>query len=381
MPAGAALRMVRSLPHGHVAAVLGHGSPLGLPGLLDRRPSRERDLAMALIAAGSSRPRRSSRPPRWLADTTLARDAGRRGRHEDELYAAMDWLLARQARVEAGPRAPAPRARAPSCCTTSPRRTSRAATARSRGHGHSRDHRPDRAQIVFGLLTDARGCPVAVEVFSGQHRRPGDAGGAGRQAARPVRSRRARPGRRPGDADVGPDRAAARDRRHRLGELPAGTGDPPPGRGRRPAAVGLFDERNLAEITSPEFPGERLVVCRNPVLAAERTRKREALLGATEAALARVAAAVERGRLRTAAAIGLRAGRVVNAKKVAKHFELDIADGQFAYRRADRRDPGRGRARRDLCRAHERAGRAARRAGASSRRTSASPRSSATSGR
>jgi hypothetical protein len=100
--------------------------------------------------------------------------------------------------------------------------------------------------------------------------------------------------------------------------------------------LGLFDERDLAEITSPEFPGERLVVCRNPALAAERGRKREALLAATEDALATVAAAVEQGRLKTAAAIGLRAGRVVDAKKVAKHFELDIADGVFAYRRRER---------------------------------------------
>jgi hypothetical protein len=97
--------------------------------------------------------------------------------------------------------------------------------------------------------------------------------------------------------------------------------------------LGLFDERDLAEITSPQFPGERLVVCRNPALAAERARKREALLAATEGALATVASMVGRGRLRTAAAIGLRAGRVVNAKRMAKHFELDIADGAFAYRR------------------------------------------------
>jgi hypothetical protein len=97
--------------------------------------------------------------------------------------------------------------------------------------------------------------------------------------------------------------------------------------------LSLFDERNLAEITSPEFPGERLVVCRNPALAHERTRKREALLRATEEALGKVAAMVGRGTLRSAAAIGLRAGRVVDAKKMAKHFELEIADGVFAYRR------------------------------------------------
>src|SRR5450756_2763322 len=97
--------------------------------------------------------------------------------------------------------------------------------------------------------------------------------------------------------------------------------------------LGLFDERDLAEITSPQFPGERRVVCRNPALAAERTRKREALLAATETALGRVAGMVGRGTLRSAAAIGLRAGRVVDAKKMAKHFELDIADGHFAWRR------------------------------------------------
>jgi hypothetical protein len=99
--------------------------------------------------------------------------------------------------------------------------------------------------------------------------------------------------------------------------------------------LSLFDERNLAEIRSPEFPDERLVVCRNPVLAAERARKREALLAETEAALATVARLVDRGRLRTAAAIGLRAGRVVDAKKMAKHIELDIADGRFTYRRRE----------------------------------------------
>jgi hypothetical protein len=199
-------------------------------------------------------------------------------------------------------------------------------------HGHSRDHRPDRPQIEFGLLTDARGCPVAVEAFPGNTADPATVETA-------VEKLRTRFGLT--DIVLVGDRGMLTSARiERLRE----TG----GIGwvsclRAPAIrrlvdagdlqLGLFDETNLAEITSPQFPGERLVVCRNPALAIERARKREALLAATEDALARVAASVERGRLRDAAAIGLRAGRVVNAKKMAKHFELDIAEGHFAFHR------------------------------------------------
>jgi hypothetical protein len=329
--AAAAFRIVRSLPHGHVAAALGLLRSLGLEALLDRRPSRTRDLAVGLIVSRVISPASKLATARMLGQSTLGQILGVADATEDELYGALDWLLACQARVE---RALARRHLADGSLvlydlTSTYVEGSHCPLA---AHGHSRDHRPDRAQIEFGLLTDARGCPVAVEAFAGNAADPAT-----------VEAQIEKLQRRFGLADivlVGDRGMLTSARIERLREVG--------GIGwvsclRAPAIralvesgdlqLGLFDERNLAEITSPEFPGERLVVCRNPLLATERARKREALLAATEVALATVAGMVSRGRLRSAAAIGLRAGRVVNAKKMAKHFELDIADGLFAYRR------------------------------------------------
>jgi len=328
-----ALRIVRSVPHGHVVAVLGLVRQLGLAALLDRRPSRQRDLAVALIVARVIEPASKLATARRLADSTLAARLGVEDATEDELYGAMDWLLARQARIEA---ALARRHLGSGSLvlydvSSTYMEGSHCPLAR---HGYSRDHRPDRAQIVFGLVTDERGCPVAVEAFSGNTADPatietqidkvrtrfglsdivlvGDRGML--TSARIARLRELG-----GIGWVSCLRAPALRRLVEAGDL----------------QLGLFDERNLAEISSPEFPGERLVVCRNPALAAERARKREALLTATEVELGRVAATVSRGRLRTAAAIGLRAGRVIDRQKMAKHIELDIADGVFAYRRRE----------------------------------------------
>jgi Transposase DDE domain len=331
VPAGAAFRIVRSLAHGHVAAVLGMVRSLGLETLLDRRPSHQRDLALALVAGRLVRPASKLATARLLGQTTLGEVMAVAGATEDELYGALDWLLARQARVEA---ALARRHLGAGSLvlydlTSTYVEGSHCPLAR---HGYSRDQRPDRPQIEFGLLTDSRGCPVAVEAFPGNTADPAT-------VEAQVEKLRVRFGLT--DIVLVGDRGMLTSARiERLKE----TG----GIGwvsclRAPAIRRLvdagdlqlswFDERNLAEITSPEFPGERLVVCRNPALAAERARKREALLVETEAALATVARLVSRGRLRTAAAIGLRAGRVVDARKMAKHFELDIADGAFAYRR------------------------------------------------
>jgi hypothetical protein len=334
VPAETALRIIRSLPHGHVAAVLGMLRSLGLPALLDRRPSRMRDLATALVAGRLIAPASKLATATQLGVTTLGAACGVEGADENELYGAMDWLLARQARVE---RSLAARHLGAGSLvlydlTSVYVEGSHCPLAR---HGHSRDHRPDRPQIEFGLLTDERGCPVAVEAFPGNTADP-----ATLEAQ--VEKLRVRFGL--SDIVLVGDRGMLTSARiERLREI-GGIGwvsclRAPAIRRLVEAGdlqLGLFDERNLAEITSPEFPGERLVVCRNPVLAAERARKREALLAATEDALARVAAAVSRGRLRSAAAIGLRAGRVVNAKKMAKHFELDIAEGVFAYHRKER---------------------------------------------
>ena len=331
VPADEAFRLVRTLPHGHVAAVLGMVRSLGLPGLLDRRPSRMRDLATALMAGRLVEPASKLATATLLRTTTLGSSGGVTGADENELYAAMDWLLERQAKVEAAlsRRHLAGGSLVMYDLTSTYMEGSHCELAR---HGHSRDHRPDRPQVEFGLLTDARGCPVAIETFPGNTADPAT-----------VEAQLDKLRVRFGLSDIvlvgdrGMLTAARIERRRGAGGIGW------VGRLRAPAIralaeagalqLGLFDALNLAQITSPQFPGERLVVCRTPALAAERTRKREALLAATEAALARVAAAVEQGRLKSAAAIGLRAGRVVNAKKVAKHLELTIADGQFAYRR------------------------------------------------
>ncbi|MBF6607033.1 MAG: IS1634 family transposase [Chloroflexi bacterium] len=333
LPAGEAISIRRSLPHGHVAAVLGMVRSLGLPVLLDRAPSRSRDLVIALVTARLIAPASKLATAALLGQSTLGAACGVDGADENELYGAMDWLLARQARVE---RSLAARHLERGSLvlydlTSTYVEGSHCPLAR---HGHSRDHRPDRPQIEFGLLTDERGCPVAVEAFSGNTADPAT-------VEAQVEKLRARFGLT--DIVLVGDRGMLTSARiERLRE----TG----GIGwvsclRAPAIrrlvdagdlqLSLFDERNLAEITSPEFPGERLVVCRNPALAAERARKREALLGATEKALGTVAGMVGRGSLRSAAAIGLRAGRVVDAKKMAKHFELTIADGVFAFERRE----------------------------------------------
>jgi hypothetical protein len=328
---GAGLRILRSLPHGHVAAVLGMLRGLGLPALLDRRPSRARDLAVALIAARVIAPASKLATARTLGQSTLGPILGVADATEDELYGALDWLLARQARTEAGLAARHLSAGSLVLYDVS-------STYVEGSHcplavkGYSRDHRPDRAQIVFGLVTDARGCPVAVEAFPGNTADPAT-------LETQVEKLRVRFGLTEVIlvGDRGMLTSARIDRLREIGGIdwvsclrgPAVRGLVEGGY----LQLSLFDQRDLAEIASPDYPGERLVVCRNPVLAAERTRKREELLGVTEAALAVVARLVERGRLRSGAAIGLRVGRVIDARKMAKHFELDVGDGVFAYRR------------------------------------------------
>jgi len=329
--AEATWRIVRSTPHGHVAALLGLLRALGLEALLDRRASRSRDLALAMVVARLLVPCSKLATARTFGQTTLGQVLDVADATEDELYGALDWLLARQARVE---RALARRHLAAGSLVLYDVSSTYVEGTHCplAAYGHSRDHRSDRRQIVFGLVTDARGCPVAVEAFAGNTADPAT-------LETQVEKLRTRFGL--SDIVLVGDRGMLTSARiERLREL-GGIGwvsclRAPAIRSLVEAGdlqLGLFDERNLAEISSPDFPGERLVVCRNPALAQERTRKREALLRATEAALATVARLVERGRLRTAAAIGLRAGRVGDARKMAKHFELDIADGRFAYRR------------------------------------------------
>jgi hypothetical protein len=329
--AGGGVRILRSLPHGHVAAALGMLRNLGLERTLDRRSSRMRDLAVALIVARILAPASKLATARGLSATTLAAELDVDGATEDELYGALDWLLSRQPAVE---RALARRHLVPGglvlldvtstwmegrCCPLA-------------AHGYSRDHRADRPQVVFGLLTDQDGCPVAVEAFPGNTADPAT-----------LETQLAKLRDRFGlerfvlVGDRGMLTSARIERLRAMGGIdwlsalraPAIRGLVTEGT----LQLSLFDERDLVEIASPDFPGERLVVCRNPVLAAERARKRDELLAATEADLARIAAAVARGTLRAAAAIGVRVGRVQDRHRMAKHFDLAIADGVFTFTR------------------------------------------------
>jgi Transposase DDE domain len=327
----AGLRITRSTPHGHVAAVLGMLRALELPRLLDRRPSRQRDLALALIAARILEPASKLATARGLGATTLSAELGIEGATEDELYGALDWLRARQASVERALARRHLREGSPvlldvtstwfegRCCPLA-------------AHGYSRDHRFDRPQLVFGLVTDPDGCPTAVEAFPGNTADPAT-------LEHQLLALRKRFGleRFTLVGDRGMLTSARIERLRELGGIDWVSALRAPAI-RRLAADGLiqlslFDERDLVEISSPDFPGERLVVCRNPVLAAERARKRDELLTATEADLDRIAAAVAAGRLQDAAAIGIRVGRVKDRHRMAKHFELLIGEGSFSFRR------------------------------------------------
>lgn len=320
----------RSLPHGHVAAVLGVARTLGLPRLLDPRRSRERDLVTGMVVARLLAPASKLATARGLGATTLGETLGIGDATEDELYAALDWLGARQERIEA--RLAARHLAGDGLVYVD--LSSSVVTGRHNplaSIGYSRDGRPGTLQIEYALLTDEDGRPVAVRVVPGNTGDPatvpatlttlrerfglasvvlvGDRG--------MLTSARIETCRQAGFAWISALRGPAIARLARDGAL----------------QLGLFDERDLAEITHPDFPGERLVVCRNPALAAERARKRAELLAATEAALARIAVRVETGRLRGAARIGLAVGRVVDRHKMAKHFDLRITDDRLTVSR------------------------------------------------
>jgi transposase len=330
--------IIRTVPHGHVAAVLGTLRRLGLDSLVAPKRSRPRDLCEAMIAGRLLEPRSKLALVRALGEQTLssslAQVLGVADADEDELYEAMDWLLERQERIET---ALAKRHLAEGTLVL----YDVSSTYFEGRHcplariGHSRDGRFDRPQIVFGLLTDAEGCPVATEVFDGNTGDPktvlaqvkklrerfslkrvvlvGDRGMI--TSARIEEDLKQAPGLEWITALRGP---AIRKLAH-TGALD----------------VSLFDERDLAEISSPDYPGERLVVCRNPLLATERKRKREELLQATEKELEKVAVATRRAKnsLRGKAPIGLRVGRVLGRFKMGKHFKLEITEEGFGYQR------------------------------------------------
>jgi hypothetical protein len=328
--------ITRSLPHGHVAAVHAMARQLGLPALLGPA-CPQRDLALTLVVSRVARPGSKLSTLAWWDDTTLGADLGVAGASTDQVYAAMDWLAARQDAIEArlARRHLAPAAN-PSkmalldlssswlegrCCPLG-------------ALGYSRDGKKGKVQIEYGLLTDPEGRPVAVRVL------PGNAGdpAAFTEITETVRkkfhlTRMVMVGDRGMITTARIDALKELDKNYgwitalrapAIKKLLAGNG---------PLQLSLFDEQDLAEITSPDFPGERLVACRNPVLAEERARKRENLLAATEKLLAPIITRVAAGRLRGAAAIGTAVGKVIGKHKMAKHFEVTITDTSLDVQR------------------------------------------------
>jgi hypothetical protein len=342
VPASEAVTITSSLPHGHVAAVHAMARALGLPALLGP-PGRGRDLALALVISRVVAPASKLATLTWWADTTLGADLGVAGASTGDIYAAMDWLEARQEKIEA---ALARRHLAPAA---NPGRMAlfdlssswmEGACCPLAARGYSRDGKKGKLQIEYGLLTDPEGRPVAIRVF------PGNAGDPAAFTAivEVVRERF----KLEKMVMVG-DRGMITSARIDALNQPGGGGTVPSPYGwitalRAPAIkklmaddgplqLSLFDEQDLAEITSDDFPGERLIACRNPVLAEERARKREALLAATEKVLAPVIARVEGGRLAGAAKTGVAVGKVINKYNVAKHFDVAITDASLTVTR------------------------------------------------
>jgi Transposase DDE domain len=331
------LSMLRSLPHGHVAAALGMARKIGLDRLLAgaEAPARLVALVLALIVARVIDPASKLATARQLDATTAACSLGPvlglAAVDEQELYAALDWLLSQQARIEQRlARRHLSQGTLVLYDVSSTYFEGR--TCPLARHGYSRDGKRDKLQIVFGLLCASDGCPIAVEVFEGNVADPATLASQVEKLQQRLRL---------AHVVVAGDRGMITEARIETLLKPAGfdwiTALRAPSirtlLEQGAFQLSLFDERDLAEVTSPEFPGERLVICRNPLLAADRARKRRELLAATESDLGKVTHAVGRQRkpLRGADQIGLAAGAVLNRHKMAKHFALSITDNSFGF--------------------------------------------------
>ena len=332
-PIQALFETLRSRPHGHVQAVRVAMQRLGLESLIASRASPERDRVCALIAARVLAPHTKLATTRWWHTTTLAEEYGVEEADEDDLYAAMDWLLERQSGIE---RKLAARHLSEGSLALYDLSSSYfEGTHCPLGKiGHNRDGKKNKLQVNYGLLTTRTGCPVAVSVYEGNTADAktlmpqvvklredfglehlvlvGDRGMISHKAIGELRELE-------GLAWI---TALKSSQIRSLVEAEA-------------LQLGLFDERNLFELAHPDYPGERLIACRNAQLAKLRTHKRQALLEATELELQRIRARIERGRLKGQAAIGLRVGRVLNKYKVGKHFALEIGDKNFHFRRLE----------------------------------------------
>jgi hypothetical protein len=323
----------RSVPHGNAAAAHVMAGKLGLRSLLGP-PGPERDIAYALIISRAIRPKSKLSTVRWwnAGDTTLATDLGVAGAGTDEVYEAMDWLLAQKGKIE---KKLARRHLREGGIAMYDLSSSWVEGARCElaAFGYSRDGKRGRAQIEYGLLTDPEGRPVGIDLFKGN---TADAiafktavdktrkdfglkqlvfvGDRGMITKTRLAGLRKLAGAGWVTALKAPDIAA----------LAADGG---------PLQLSLFDEQNLAEITHPDYPGERLVCCRNPALEESRRLKREALLAATETDLEKIKTSVAAGRLKDKDKIGVRVGKIIGKHKVGKHFTWDITGDGFTYRR------------------------------------------------
>ena len=327
--ADAAFEVTRSLPHGHAAAVHTMARQLGFPALLGP-PGPQRDLACALVISRVIRPASKLSTAGWWDDVTLGPDLGVAGASTDEIYAAMDWLVSRRDDIEKqlAARHLAEGGIAMFDLSSSWVEGSHCELA---AYGYSRDGKRGKAQIEYGLLTDSEGRPVAVRVFAGNTADPKafpeavDAvrGTLALQKMIMVGDRGMITSARIKDLRELDGMAWITCLRHpAIKKLMAGDG---------PLQLSLFDQQDLAEISSDDFPGERLIACRNPFEAAKRARTREALLQATEADLGTIAARVAAGRIKDPDKIGVAAGKVINKRKVAKHVILDISEGRITW--------------------------------------------------
>ena len=342
VPAGSEFAITRSLPHGHVAAVAAMARRLGLPALLGPA-GRRRDIVLALVISRVVRPKPKLSTLAWWPDTTLGVDLGVAGASTDEVYAAMDWLADRQDTIERKLAAKhlAPEAnpgRMALFDLTSAWVTGRCCELAARGY--SRDGRKGCEQIEYGVLTDPAGRPVAVRVFPGNTADPD----AFTQIVTVIRDELGIQ-KLVLVGDRGMITSARIDALRKLNEDPDTATDfgwitalrapaiAKLARDDGPLQMSLFDTQDLAEIRHPDYPDERLIACRNPALAAERTRKRQDMLQATDKLLAGIADRVARGTLAGAGEIGKAVGKVIDKYKMGKHFHTTITDTTFTYRR------------------------------------------------
>ena len=322
--------VLNSRAHGHADAVLLTIRRLGLDKLIASRRCKERDLVIAMIASRILGPESKLALSRSWENTTLGESLGVDGADEDALYAAMDWLYERQERIE---KRLAERHLQAGCRVLYDLSSSyfEGEQCPLAARGYSRDQKKGKLQVNYGLLTDERGCPIAISAFPGNTSDPKTllpqverlqgafnlksvvlVGDRGMISQKQVDEIKGYPG-------VGWITALKTGAIRKLMDDEA-------------IQLTLFDKRNLFEFTHPDFPGEKLVACRNPELASRRKHKREALLKATSEALEKIQGMVARGRLKEADKIGVRAGRVINQYKMAKHFELEIAERQFHFK-------------------------------------------------